>query len=159
MIIGFKNIQAYPQKLRDALRELYLNPVGFYMTEDEEHFERYDPFTLKRDLYVRDDLTVYIDDRMCGESIKQLFDYLLRRHSLDWYIIENHVYPQVYLDRCAREWAERKREEEERLASLPPQGPDNVYSIEDYFPPEHFDDGHFEEEMREIFGEDWEPDR
>ena len=145
MIIGFKYIQANQQRLRDAIRELYLHPEGFYMTEDEENFEPYDPFTLKRDLYIRDDLTVYVDDRMSGESIKQFVDYLLRRHGLDWYIIEDHVYPQVYLDRCARELAERRREEEERLASMSAQGPDNGYSIEDYFPPEHFDDGSFED--------------
>ena len=146
MLIRFKGMPVLANDLRQDLNRaiaILCGPDGF--TADDK---QYTVFTLKSQIFVRPNGDLFIDDNLVEDISGQLME-ALRVHG---FLIEK------------AEIIEPRKRPINALFTPPvlmnksPAEDDNIIPFEDLLPETAFDDGRFEEEMREIAMRDPEDD-
>ena len=138
MVILFKNMPVLANDLRQDLNKAIANTCGLdgFTVDDKQ----YTVFSLRRQIYVQPNGALFVDDDL-DEGIS---GYLLEALRSQGYLIEDAkiIVPA------------KKRE---NISYVPPfrmqvspAEEDNIIRFEDLLPDSAFDDGRFEEEMREF---------
>ena len=141
MIIRFKNTDLKAEILKRAVLTLY----KWAGDGDSD----YNAFTLKQQIYLLDDLSLYVDDDMdeeySGLFLKDLRTFGFLEEDAD--VIVPRVYKPLPDDWVPPPWLDRVNTEGE-------PDTENVIDLGDLHP-EIYDDGLFEQEMREIVNRSW----
>ena len=136
MIIRFKGMPFKEVSLRTVVARLISETPTY-----EENGVLYSPFTIKNHFYVMPGGDLYIDD----DYDEELTGMLLQGIYAKGYDRDAIIVPRMY--------------EQLPNAGIPviredtPEETD-ILNFEDFLPDEAFDDGHFEEEMRDILNMD-----
>ena len=144
MVIRFKGMPFKEASLRAVVARLISETPTY-----EENGVLYSPFTIKNHFYVMPGGDLYIDD----DYDEELTGMMLQGIYAKGYDRDTIVVPRMYKHLPDAEIPVIREDTPEDAPEDAPEDTD-ILNFEDFLPDEAFDDGHFEEEMRDILNMD-----